>query len=255
MLFGYNEKESAQIITTDTPRKKGISRMFEVIGRDAFSFWKAGALAILSSIPWLSGVVASTGSNHFLLLLVTSAVGGAIAGPQYCGLVDTILRSLRDEPGFWWHIYRTKWKCNARSSLWTGTVSGLVLGSLFFVLLHLDQVVLGPGLFMTFIIGTFVIVAFLLLLWIQLPLMELSLFSRAKNAVLLILISPVRCAGAAFCQILYGGLVWFFLPYSLAVFLFAGVWLPCLLGMFLIYRPIEQNFQLEEKIRNTQSKE
>ena len=33
-----------------------------------------------------------------------------IAAPQIVGLNDTILRTLRDEPGYWWETYRRTWK-------------------------------------------------------------------------------------------------------------------------------------------------
>ena len=39
-----------------------------------------------------------------------------IAAPQIVGLNDTILRTLRDEPGYWWETYRRTWKRNLKES-------------------------------------------------------------------------------------------------------------------------------------------
>ena len=43
-------------------------------------------------------------------------VGGMIAAPFLCGIFDTVLRALRDEPGYWWHTYRNAWKQNWRDA-------------------------------------------------------------------------------------------------------------------------------------------
>ena len=54
---------------------------------------------------------------------------------------DTVLRSLRDEPGYWWETYRRVWKRNARESLVPGMLTGLVLSIQIFTPVsytHLD---------------------------------------------------------------------------------------------------------------------
>ena len=61
-----------------------------------------------------------------------------IAAPQIVGLNDTILRSLRDEPGFWWATYRRAWKRNVKASLLPGAVCGLLLAMEIFTAFHLD---------------------------------------------------------------------------------------------------------------------
>ena len=46
--------------------------------------------------------------------LLAGIIGGLIAGPELSAMADTVLRSLRDEPGYWWETYRRVWKRNAR---------------------------------------------------------------------------------------------------------------------------------------------
>ncbi|MFR8283105.1 MAG: DUF624 domain-containing protein [Faecalibacterium sp.] len=56
------------------------------------------------------------------LCLLAAVAAGWLVGPALTGLYDTILRALRDEPGFWWHTYKRAWKQNFRSSLVPGIV-------------------------------------------------------------------------------------------------------------------------------------
>lgn len=47
---------------------------------------------------------------------------GWLVGPALTGLYDTILRALRDEPGFWWHTYKRVWKQSFKSSFLPGMI-------------------------------------------------------------------------------------------------------------------------------------
>ena len=77
--------------------------------------------------------------------MVAAILGGMIAAPQIVGMADTVLRSLRDEPGFWWHTYRRTWKINARASLIPGAVFGLIFGGEIFLYTHLASMQAGTG--------------------------------------------------------------------------------------------------------------
>ena len=69
-----------------------------------------------------------------LFMLLAGIIGGLIAGPELSAMADTVLRSLRDEPGYWWETYRRVWKRNARESLVPGMLTGLVLSMQIFTL-------------------------------------------------------------------------------------------------------------------------
>ena len=51
-------------------------------------------------------------------------LGGLIGGPFLSGMIDTTLRALRDEPGYWWHTYKRAWKQNWKQSLLRGALLG-----------------------------------------------------------------------------------------------------------------------------------
>ncbi len=75
----------------DLPRKTGLPRFWEVLSRDFGDIFRAGLLALLGGVPFLVGLAFSLTSHVLLFAPVCGFVGGAVAGPQLCGLADTIL--------------------------------------------------------------------------------------------------------------------------------------------------------------------
>lgn len=252
-LFQQKYNKPGPGVERDTPRKTGLARIVEVISRDFFSFWKASLLLLLSCTPLALGVYLALLNSNAVLMLLTSALGGLIAGPQLCGIADTILRSLRDEAGFWWHTYAQAWKRNVRFCLLPGAVMGILVGMQFFVVSNLSKLTVTAGLAVALILGILLSVSIFLLVWMQSAVMNLSFGNMIRNAVLLILISPLRAVGAVAVQILYWGAVWLWSPVSLVIFALTGAWLPFLLGIFLLYKPLEQNLELEKNISNLQA--
>ena len=104
----------------DTPRKKGVSRFVELLGRDLGSMFKSGLLALAACLPAGLLVCLALLAESLPLVLLAAAAAGWLTGPAMTGLYDTILRALRDEPGYWWHTYRRVWKHSFRSSLLPG---------------------------------------------------------------------------------------------------------------------------------------
>ncbi len=130
---------------------------------------------------------------------------------------------------------------------------GILVGMQFFVLCNLGKLTVTAGLAVTLILGILLSVSIFLLVWMQAAVMNLSFGNMIRNAVLLILISPVRAVGAVAVQILYWGAIWLWSPVSLVIFALTGAWLPFLLSVFLLYKPLEQNFELEKNISTLQA--
>ena len=128
MGFLPNHDQEGPGIAPDAPRKTGFPRFWETLSRDFWDVFRAGFLALAGCLPFLTGVAFSLYSHVLIFAPIFGLLGGAIAGPELCALADTILRGLRDEPGFWWHTYRRAWKRSARASLLPGGVGGLLLG-------------------------------------------------------------------------------------------------------------------------------
>ena len=130
-------------VRPDAPRKKGVARLAEIMGRDMWNFFRAGFLAFLGCLPFIIGMFFAVETHALLFMLLAGIIGGLIAGPELSAMADTVLRSLRDEPGYWWETYRRVWKRNARESLVPGMLTGLVLSMQIFTLFHMSVISAG----------------------------------------------------------------------------------------------------------------
>ena len=114
-------------VRPDEPRKKGMLRLLEILSRDMWSFFRAGFLALVSFIPFMVLVMLAIDTRALIFVLAAGLIGGPLAMPQIVGLADTVLRSLRDEPGYWWVTYRRAWKRNLKACVVPGILCGLLL--------------------------------------------------------------------------------------------------------------------------------
>lgn len=232
----------------DLPRKTGLSRLWETLSRDFWDLFRAGFLALLGCVPFLLGLAYSLVSHVLVYAPLFGLLGGAIAGPELCGLADTVLRGLRDGPGFWWRIYRRAWVRNARASLLPGTLGGGLLSTQVFFLFHAGALGISTAVGAALAAGTLVVLALSLYLWPQLALMELSFSQLVKNAALLFIGQLPRSAAAL---AILAGYVWLsarFYLFAVSLLPFTNLWLPVLPALFLIYPGINENFQIEEKL-------
>ena len=113
-------------VSPDAPCKKGAARLWEILSRDLDGIFLSGTLALLGCAPAAILVGAALWLGSLPLCLLAAVAAGWLTGPVLTGLYDTILRALRDEPGFWWHTYKRAWKRNFKSSLVPGVVFTLL---------------------------------------------------------------------------------------------------------------------------------
>lgn len=232
----------------DLPRKTGFPRFLELLGRDFWKYFRAGFLALLGGLPFLIGAAFALQSHVLLFAPLAGVLGGAIAGPGLCGLADTILRGLRDEPGFWWHLYKRAWKRNWKASLAPGALGGGLLAAQVFLLFHAGALKLSTAAGAALAAGVLVVLGVSLYLWPQLALMELSLPQLLKNSVLLFLGQLPRSAAAL--AVLGGCLVLAlrFFHFAVSLLPFVNLWLPVFPAMFLTYPAIQQTSHIEEQL-------
>lgn len=230
------------------PRRQGIRRLFELLGRDFWAFFRAGFLALVGAVPYLLGMFLAVSSHVLLFALLTGIIGGALAGPQLCGLADTILRALRDEPGFWWHTYRRAWKRNAKECLLPGAILGTLLSMQLFFLLHAGMLELSGGTGAMLAAGALITTGLALYVWPQLALMDLSLGKLAKNAALLFVAQLPRSLGGLACLAGYGILMLWLFPLSTTLLPLTNLWLPAVPALFLIYPGLDSSFAIEETL-------
>ena len=91
---------------TPAPRKVGLPRFFELLGRDLWPLYKSSILCVAGFLPGTALAILGMMGGSALLTVVGGVLGGLLGGPFLSGMIDTVLRALRDEPGYWWHTYK-----------------------------------------------------------------------------------------------------------------------------------------------------
>ena len=250
MLFGNNYSKAGPGVSPDAPRRKGLMRFFELVGRDFSNYWKAGLLSILCFVPMASAAFFSVLSSSLLPALLGGLIGGAIAGPCLVGLFDTVLRTLRDEPGYWWHTYKMAVKRSAKASLVPGAITGLCLSSAVvavYCMLGSDQTTLVPWILT--ILCLIVLLGAIPYLWMQIALFDLSGLQLLKNTFAMWMAFFPRTLLAIGLQLAYWLVIAIFLPYSELALPFTSLWLPTTAACLAVYKPFEKALHVEASIR------
>ena len=246
-LFHQNFDKPGPGVSPNAPRKKGAARYFEVLTRDFSTFWMAGLLAMISSLPFALGLWFAVTTHSLIPMLLAGILGGMLAAPQIVGLNDTVLRALRDEPGYWWATYRRAWKRNAKAALLPGAICGLLLATEIFTAFHTET---GSVAVMVAIFVALILLAGIAqYLYAQVALVDLPFSSLLKNSLMLFLGYLPRSALGILWQGLYWAAIALFWPLSGAVLILTSLWLPCSLSLLAIYPALNKSFDLEAKIK------
>lgn len=255
MLFGREYMPEGAGISPDMPRKKGAARLVEILSRDLDGIFLSGSLALLACVPAvaLGGIAIWMGSLP--LCLLAACCTGWLVGPALTGLYDTILRALRDEPGFWWHTYKRVWKQSFKSSILPGTVFTMLWALVAYAAFALPQMTnVSAGFALILLLDVVILLALGSYFWMQNALFESSVSKKLSNCVRMFLGFLPQTALSAAVQLGYWLLMAFLIPRCAFVFLLTGLWVPNLLAMMAVYAPIEKSLHLETLIRGLQSK-
>lgn len=250
MLFDRHFDRPGPGVSENEARKKGLSRFFELLARDFGEYWKAGFLAFLCMLPGIFGVFMSLLAGAVLPMLLCGILGGALAGPCMAGLYDTVVRTLRDEPNYWWHTYKQSVARDAKTSVVPGAVLGLLFTSL---LLMLYTLLYGssasPLQWIVGLLCLFLLFGFSNYFWMQLVLLDLSVGMLLRNTMLLWIAYLPRTALACLIQIVYWGAIVLLFPMSMLPLVLTTAWLPVLGAALAVYKPLEASFHVEENVR------
>lgn len=246
-----NEKDNNESIQQElhATRKVGLPRYFEMVGRDLWAFYRAGFLCAVGFLPGAVLLWFGLMGGSALYSLLGGLLAGLVGAPFVSGMIDTVLRSLRDEPGYWWHTYRMAWKQNWRESLLPGAGAGFCLGLWAFLLYALPDLENVPiSVWICMVLGIFFLLVFCLYLFAQVVLVSVSQAERLKNAALFMIgfLPRTLAAGAVLC--IYWGVMLAWMPYTIPVVLILGFWLPCTLALQIIYPALDKAFHLEKTI-------
>ena len=75
-----NDFKAGKGVEKDAPRKTGVRRFFELVGRDMNSMFLANLLTCLGFVPVISLVYIGFLMNNLPVMLISAAVGGILAG-------------------------------------------------------------------------------------------------------------------------------------------------------------------------------
>lgn len=239
-----NEEKEISEHNALPPRKKGLLRMIELLDRDGSKFFKAGALAILSMVPFFLVIAfaLATGAPGLLLGCIPA---GMLAAPQLAGAADTVMRSLRDEVGWWWwDTYKRAWKRNLRASLAPGAILGPVVGLYIYLLYFITGLENPVQEFWLLLIGLLVFTAVTQYYLPMLVCLELPGRALLQNCFVLFFCHPIKSLLAALLQLIYYGVMLMWFPLTGVILVITSVWLPMLIADVLICPALDKHLNL-----------
>lgn len=226
--------------------KKGIARLWELIIRDFWNFFRANLILLISACPGMVLIMWGTWGHSLTVALIGGIVLGLLGTPFICCLFDTLLRSLRDEAGFWSLQYKRALKQNWKDALLPGIIFGVLLAVWIFemnVLIEQENI---SGLtlivmleFIFFLMGIFNYV------FSQITLVSVSASKLYANSVRLFIGAFPNSVAAAIVQLVYWGCFWMFLPKSVPFLMISGFWLPNLFVLMILVKPLRKYLHLE----------
>ena len=247
-------------VEKDTPRKTGVGRFFELVGRDMSGMFLANLLTCIGFLPVICLVYIGFLMNNLTVMIVSAIAGGILAGPALAGMYDTVLRALRDEAGYWWTTYRRAFRQNFKASILPGilycvvvTVQIFLVYFCFNMLYHGTNV--GVPLWVATVLNLLVFQMLFAYMWPQIALLDQPLSLTLKNSINCMIAFLPHALAASIVQILFWGVVILCMPLGLLLMLIFGFWFVTEVSCQIIYGDIEKVFHIEESIRKMKDAE
>ncbi len=243
----WGEEEESGYISTD--RKVGIARFFELLGRDFGTFYTASFIFLVACLPGMAILYFSVMAEIFPGAILGGLLLGLAGAPALCALVDTLLRSMRDEMGLWWSKYKKAWKQNWRQSLLPGAVFGIFAGIWGWGIMHLPNMENVPApVWVCMLLGMVFAMILILYTAAQIVLINLSTAGILKNSGLFIGGYFPKSLAAGVVSGVYWALCFLYMPYSVVFLMITGAWFPVLISLMLIYPILNRVLHIEEEL-------
>ena len=249
-----NDFKDGRGVDKDTPRKTGLGRFFELVGRDMNGMFLANLLTCLGFIPVICLVYIGFLMNSLPVMVVSAVVGGVLAGPVLAGMYDTVLRALRDEPGYWWTTYRRAFRQNFKSSILPGILYCVVVTLQIFIVyfcfsMLAQGVNVGTGMWVAAVLNLVVFHMLFAYMWPQVVLLDQPFHQTLANSIRCMLAFLPHALAASIVQILFWGLVILCMPLGLLLMIVFGFWFTCEICCQIVSGDLERVFHVEEQIR------
>lgn len=238
-------------VAPDEPRKKGLRRFWELLLRDGKSYLLANLICLLAFTPAVVLVGFGVAGGSMAFAAGSGALLGIPTGIALCGVYDTVLRTLRDEAGFWWHTYRRALVQNLRLAVPLGALFGATVAMIVFTLywqLRTDPQGgalgwLGPAGY-----GALACLLFASMLP-QAVLLDVSFVQLLKNSLFFVMGRLPRVAAAAAVSLAYWAATVAWFPYSTLFLPLLGFWFTALLGCMLVWPALDEIYQVEKTLQ------
>lgn len=245
-------------VPKNAPKKKGVARFAEIVGRDISSLVKLNIIYQICILPaqlLLLFALLSLGVGYgsmFVLFGLLALLFSFPVGPATVALNLLVSKMLRDEPGFVWHDFKKAFKENFKSSVAPGMIYSLILGAqafAYFYYISLSATTVG---FLMAALYFFSVLLFALAspyFFLQSAYLDLKTGGLLRNSVALALgFLPRSLVGALLGTGLVLGQMLLF-PFLTIVTFFVGYTIPLLMNLMWIWPPVDKTFSIDETLR------
>lgn len=258
-LFKKDYNKPGPGVPKNAPKKKGISRYFEVFMRDFSDLVKLNLWYVLCCLPSLiffGLAMLSFSAKVLLLFLIFGLLAlafGPLVGAGKTAMYGLLTRKLRDEPSFIGHDFRRLFKENLKSGALAGIVYCLLVGSQVIALVYylefsseISMPMLALYLFSLLIFHMVAPYYFL-----QAAYIDLNSFGILKNSLLFALgYLPRTLAGMAISAVVNVAqiLLVFIFPPAIVIPIFIGITAPALAVMMWYWPHVDKTFNIDKTL-------
>lgn len=231
-------------------RAVGFARYREVLEESFKEFFLVGFITLVFLIPFGLGMVYAILTSSALVMLAASVIGGAISGPGVACMYDIILRRLRNDKSDWWVCYKKSMRQNWLTAILPGIIECVFLGFLVFsgALLWWAKLPITIGTVAILLLSATLFFMVLSVWWPQVVLFDQRVSLQLKNAIFFIIFHLGRVLGAAVLQVAWWLIMFLFLPWTAFLIPFLSMWYILYLAVFILYRPMDEAFHIEDQI-------
>lgn len=256
-FFWQRYNEPGPGVDKDEPRKKGIRRFFELIGRESGNLVKLSLIyqgfLLLPQILFLLFIyLGSAGPGLMSLLLLALFLGAAVViGPATTARVYCLAKMLMDIPAFLWCDFWKAFKENFRSTAIPGIVYTSILAAQAYMVFAVIQSIESVNyMFLVSILVSIVLVSMLTpYYFLQAAYLEQSQGVRLKNTVFLSFGHLRRSLIVAVVDIVFWGSCFFLQELAFLPAVLIGYSLSALIRLMCIWPPVDSIFSIEKTLK------
>ena len=231
----------------ELPPKTGLSRLWELLTRDLWDFFRANLILMAGLCPGILLVAWGIWGHSLLVALLGGILSGLAGGPLGCGLCDTLLCALYDQAGFWSLQYKQAMKRSWKKALLPGIASAIVIVLwIFEANILVQQGPLPPVIAVAMLEVLFFLTGIFNYVFPQLAMGNVTVRQVYSNSIRFFISALPRSLAAAAVQTLYWTGFLLFFPRSVPLLVASGFWFPTLLSLMILQPSLGEYPNLED---------